>query len=105
MHHLPYFLSSSTTKFEYPHSGARGVPFMKRTTLFSFTHFSIISCAFYLVISALLPAPASLLKRKKREAVRRDSPEVVLMKLAIIIIICGTELVFSVINVGIRIII
>ena len=102
MHHLPYFLSSSTTKFEYPHSGARGVPFMKRTTLFSFTHFSIISCAFYLVISALLPAPASLLKRK---GVRRHSPEVVLMKLAIIIIICGTELVFSVINVEIRIII
>jgi len=29
---LPYFLRSSTTKFEYPHRGAKGVPFMKRTT-------------------------------------------------------------------------
>lgn len=72
---------------------------MKRTTLFSFTHFSIINCAFYLVISTLLPAPASLLKRKKRGGVRRDSPELVLMKLAIIIIICGTEFELSIIKV------
>lgn len=51
------------------------------------------------MISTLFPAPASLLKRKKRAGVRRDSPELVLMKLAIIIIICGTEFVLSVIKV------
>jgi len=51
------------------------------------------------VISTLFPAPASLLKRKKRAGWRRDSPELFLMKLAIIIIICGTEFVLSVIKV------
>lgn len=50
MHALPYFLSSSTTKLEYPHSGVKGVPFMNSTTLLPLTHLSIISCAFSFVI-------------------------------------------------------
>ncbi len=68
-HGLPYFLSSSTTKFEYPQRGVRGVPFMNSTTLFSLTHLSIISCAFYLVISAPVGAPSE--NRKREIGVRR----------------------------------
>lgn len=42
----------------------RGVPFMNRTTLFSFTHLSMISCAFSFVISApFSPSPFCSLKR------------------------------------------
>lgn len=63
IHLLPYFLSSSTTKLEYPQSGVKGVPFMNRTTLLPLTHLSMISCAFSFVISVpVLPSP-SLLKR------------------------------------------
>ena len=55
---LPYFFSNSTTKLEYPHIGCRGVPFMKSTTLFFLTHFSITNLAFSFVIS-VWPLPLS----------------------------------------------
>jgi hypothetical protein len=44
---------------------------MNSTTLFSFTHFSIISCAFYFVIYAPAPAPSPLLNRKNAMGVMR----------------------------------
>lgn len=40
---IPYFLSNSTTKLEYPHRGWCGVPFINSTTLLSFTHLEIIN--------------------------------------------------------------
>ncbi len=53
--------------------GARGVPFMKRTTLFSLIHLSMMSWAFSLVISDAFPDFPSCysVKRKKREDPKR----------------------------------
>lgn len=92
MKKIPYFLSSSTTKLEYPQRGWCGVPFIKSTTLLSLTHLEMINCAFSFVIYTVVGFSPSVENLKASWAPMRPVRIVRVKKLVSIfkiIIICG----------------